>query len=129
MSLEVKNKEKTYIVWNRDDKEYSFGYPDLTELEVKTIMRIINVSKSPRHIGSSHLLFKTKENFLSYTDMYRKTYINEKVIMSLMDKEVIMKMLNTHAKGSIGVFIYFNSDCEFRINSLTRIVLVEKIVN
>lgn len=129
MSLEVKNKGKTYIVWNRNDKEFSFGYPDLTEQEVKTIMRIINISKSPRHIGSFHLLFKTKENFLSYTDMYRKTYIDEKVINSLKDKKVIMNMLNTYAKGSIGVFIYFNSDCEFRINSLTRIVLVEKSVN
>jgi hypothetical protein len=51
MSLEVKNKGKTYIVWNRNDKEFSFGYPDLTEQEVKTIMRIINISKSPRHKG------------------------------------------------------------------------------
>jgi len=126
-------------IYTGEMKEFSINFSNITEIERETIKKIIGVTNFPsvvvEHITTGNttnvvpkwVAFQTVYGYNSYKSMYEHTGIDKEAIKSLKKKKVILEMHNSYGSGSVGIFIYFTTNCDFYSDFLTRRVLIEKM--
>jgi hypothetical protein len=98
-------------------------FKDFNAEDVYTIKKIASAATC---LGTTEKSVCFQAFFNSYKSMYEFANIDKKIIKSLKEKNIIINMLNSAGSGSVGIFIYFNIDCDFDKFFETRQVLFEK---
>lgn len=132
--METNREEKYNIFGFSEDtvldgkkKIFYINFGKLNEEEIKTIKKIITITNLPSFFEKQHLVFQTLYGYQTFKEMYEHSGIDKKIIKQLKDKKILLGMLNTYGKGSVGIFFYFTPECDFAYDFLKRRVLIEKI--
>lgn len=124
---------------NLPAKEFSISFKNITNIEKKTIKKIIKISYFPdlirivnlsnNLVTKSTLIFQSKLTYPTLKSMYAHTKISKYAIDSLRGKNILKGRGLHNIRNGNGVCFYFNPDCDFCEDFITRRVLNEKNKN